>query len=155
IQTQTENGRYYRTANPNIGTDYLLGDDRQNPIFCIGPDLPPAPKPTVLKLPIRLRANSDDLNIDADKDKDAFKGLKPATITYTRDGIQKSGTTKLQAALGYAILLSIDAAKSETFSYFSGELVPYISANESVTKVDGKPATLAVTNNVAVGVLFN
>src|SRR5262249_16082614 len=51
IQTQTENGSSYTTADPNIGTDYLLGSNIQSPIFCVGPELPQTPKPTVLKLP--------------------------------------------------------------------------------------------------------
>jgi hypothetical protein len=148
-------GRYYSTANTNIGTDYLLGGDTVNPIYCIGPEVPTAAKPTVLKLPIRLRANSDDLGIDAARDKDLFKSVKPATVTFTRDGVKKANTTKLQAALGYAIPLPIEIEKSQTLSFFTGELVPYFFANQSITKVDGKTATFADTNSVAVGALFN
>jgi hypothetical protein len=148
-------GRYYSIANQDIGTDYLLGGDSVNPIRCIGPEIPTTPKPTVLKLPIRLRANSDDLGIDAARDKDLFKSVKPATVTFTRDGVKKTDTAKLQAALGYAIPLPIDIEKSKTFSFFTGEFVPYFFANQSVTKIDGKAATFADTNIVAVGTLLN
>jgi len=154
IQTNVD-GRYYSMTNRNIGTDYFLGKDTQSQITCVGPDIPEAPKATVLKLPVRLRANSDDLNIDAGRDKNLFKTVKPATVSFTRDGIQKSNATKLQTALGYAIPISIDGENSQTFNYFNGEVVPYISTSQSTTKVDGKAATLADTNNVAVGTLFN
>ena len=153
IQVDTKLGKYYTTANRKITPEYLLGKNELNPINCVGLDLPPPPKKTVLKLPIRLRANSDDLNIDASSQKTEFKAAKPATITYTRDGIQRTNTTKLQAALGYAIPL--DFARPEGFSAFHAQLVPYVSAIQSITKVDGKAATFAATNNIAVGGLFN
>src|SRR5882672_3442456 len=44
IQTQTKNGTYYRAANSNIGTDYLLDDNPVNPIYCVGPELPAVAK---------------------------------------------------------------------------------------------------------------
>jgi hypothetical protein len=154
IQTNAD-GRYYSTANPNIGTSYFLGGDTVNPILCIGPEIRTAAKPTVLKLPIRLRANSDDLGIDAARDQDLFKSVKPATVTFTRDGVKKTATTKLQAALGYAIPLPIEIEKSKTLSFFTGELVPYFFANQSLTKIDGKTASFADTNTVAVGALLN
>ena len=150
------NGKHYAMADQTVGTDYLLGGDTVNAIACVGTEVPSAPKPTVLKLPFRLRANSDDLNIDAAREKEAFRGVKPATLGFTRDDIKKTNSTKMQAAVGYAIPLSIDLAEhSKTFSYFNGELVPYVSAAQTVTKVDGKTATFADGNNVAVGVLLN
>jgi len=153
IEFDTELGKYYTTSNRQIRPDYLLGENELNRINCVGLELPTPPKKTVLKLPIRLRANSDDLNIDASSQKAEFKAAKPATITYTRDGIQRTNTTKLQAALGYAIPL--DFARPEGFSAFHAQLVPYVSAIQSITKVDGKAATFAATNNIAVGGLFN
>src|SRR6187397_2615091 len=61
----------------------------------------------------------------------------------------------MQAALGYAIELGQLFADSPAFSYLDGELVPYLSATQSVSKVAGRPATFAETNNVAVGALYN
>ncbi|CAN5549801.1 hypothetical protein BH11PSE4_BH11PSE4_01000 [soil metagenome] len=153
LQTNV-NGEHYSMPDRYVGTDYLLDKNPRNQIACINGELPSKPKPTVLKLPIRVRASSDDLNIDADRDKDQFKSVKPATVSFSRDGVQKSNTTKLQAAIGYAIPLSVDLEKSTTFAYFNGELVPYVSATQTASKVDGKPGTLADTNNVAVGALL-
>jgi hypothetical protein len=62
----------------------------------------------------------------------------------------------LQAALGYAFdLRTVLPANSNDYSYFNGELVPYIAATESISKVAGKAATFANSNNVAVGALLN
>jgi hypothetical protein len=154
LQTSVD-GKHYRMPDPTVGTDYLLDTNPRNRIECINGELPSKPKPTVLKLPIRVRASADDLNIDADRDKDQFKSVKPATLSFSRDGVQKTNTTKLQAAIGYAIPLSVDIEKSPAFAYFNGELVPYIAAMQTASKVDGKPGTLADTNNVAVGALLN
>jgi hypothetical protein len=63
--------------------------------------------------------------------------------------------TKLQAALGYAIPLPLGDQMPKGFSYLDGELVPFISANESITKSNAKAATLADTNTVALGALFD
>jgi hypothetical protein len=149
-------GTYYRMENPKIGTAYLLGKDGANSIRCVGPDFPVAAKPFKLTSPVRLRANSDDLGIDAadpnPDQKNAFKNAKPATISYTQDGVLKTNTTKMQAAIGYPIALPFN---SETFSYFKGEVVPYLSATQTFTKTAGKAATLADTNMVAVGALLN
>lgn len=154
IQTSVD-GRFYSMANREIGTDYFFGGDNQNAISCVGQDIPDAPKPTVISLPIRLRANSDDLNVDAARDKNLFKTVKPATLSFTRDGIQKSNATKLQATVGYAIPLIAGEDQSRGLTYFNGEMVPFISAYQGITKVDGKPSTYADTNNVAIGSLFN
>jgi hypothetical protein len=157
IQTQTTNGTFYATANPNLGTDYLFGDDKVNPIYCVGPELPPVAKapPGISGGPFRLRLSADDLNIDATdpKNKDAFKALKPATANFTRDGVAKKTSLSAQAALGYAIAL--DFAKPAAAEYFSAEVVPYISAIQSYSKVNGKTATYGDNNNVAVGALFD
>jgi hypothetical protein len=155
IQTQTTNGTYYSTANPNIGTDYLFGDDKVYPIYCVGSELPPVAKapPGISGGPFRLRLSSDDLNIDAKSQKDAFKGLKPATGTFTRDDEAKKTTVGGQAALGFAIPL--DFAAPPSAQYFSAEAVPYVSANQSYTKVAGSSPTYGATNNWAAGVLFD
>jgi hypothetical protein len=154
IQTQTTNGTYYSTARPTIGTDYLFGDDKEYPIYCVGSELPPVAKaaPGISGGPIRLRLSSDDLNIDA-KQKDAFKGLKPATASVTRDGVADKTSFTGQAALGYAIPL--DFAAPPSAQYFSAEVVPYLTATQSYSKVDGKAATYGDTNNLAVGALFD
>jgi hypothetical protein len=154
IQTQTTDGASYSTANPNIGIDYLVGDDKVHPIFCVGPELPPVAKalPGISGGPFRLRLSPDDLNIDASQ-KDAFKGLKPATASFTRDGVAKKTSISAQAALGYAIPL--DFAAPASAEYFSAEVVPYLAALQSYSKVDGKAATYGDTNNWAIGALFD
>ena len=154
IQTQTTNGTYYSTADPNIDTDYLFGDDKVNPIYCVGPELPPVAKapPGISGGPLRLRLSADDLDIDA-KSKDAFKGLKPATASATRDGVAKKTSFTAQAALGYAIPLDFAAPPSAQF--FSAEVVPYVAALQSYSKVNGQAATYGDTNNWAVGALFD
>jgi hypothetical protein len=155
IQTQTTNGNFYRTATPAMGTAYLLGNDNENPIKCVGPELPPIAKAPegISGGPLRLRLNSDDLNIDAKSQKDAFKALKPATASFTRDGVANKTSISAQAALGYAIPL--DFAKPDSAVYFSAEAVPYVAAVQSYSKVDHKVATYGDTNNLAVGVLFD
>lgn len=154
LQTNV-NGQHYRMANSKMGTDYFLPSNAGVQIACVGPELPSIPKPTVLKLPIRLRASSDDLGIDAGRDKDAFRAVKPATVSFARDGVQRLNTAKLQAALGYAFPLTVDLNKSPGIEFFNGEVVPYISATQTTSKVDGKPGTYADSNNIAVGALFN
>jgi hypothetical protein len=154
IQTQTTEGAYYSTSNPTIGTDYLFGGNSVNPIYCVGPELPPVAKapPGISGGPFRLRLSSDDLNIDASQ-KDAFKSVKPATASFTRDGVAKKTSINAQATLGYAIPL--DFAKPASASYFTAEVVPYVAALQSYSKVDGKAATYGDTNNWAVGALFD
>ena len=148
--------RYYSMENPDIGTDYFLGDDKVNRITCVGPDIPSAPKAVKLKMPdgLRLRANSDDLNVDKSNPvyADAFKSVKPATLNFSRDGVTKTNKASLQATLGYAIPLFKDPSP---LGIFTGELIPYISASQSSKKVDGMAATYTDTNNVAVGALLN
>jgi hypothetical protein len=146
-------GTFYRFPHEKMTLDYLVGKNEQDAIICTKTDLPPAPKAVVLKMPenLRLRANSDDLNIGSKED--AFKTVKPATINYTRDDVQKSNTAKLQAALGYAFVRDFDLPPG--FSFLHGELVPYISAVQSITKTPGKVPTFADSNNVATGALFN
>jgi hypothetical protein len=149
-------GTYYTSKNSQITTQYLIGDNTKDRITCTPSEVPAVADPVAIKMPkeLRLRANSDDLSIDASKQSQqtAFKAAKPATISFSRDGVQKSNTTKAQAAFGYAIPLF---TKPDPSGYFTGELVPYISAIQSVTKVDGKPSTSSDTNNVAVGALLN
>jgi len=135
-----------------MGADYLLGNDNENPIKCVGPEVAKAPE-GISGGPLRLRLSSDDLNIDAKSQKDAFKALKPATASFTRDGVANKTSISAQAALGYAIPL--DFAKPDSAVYFSAEAVPYVAAVQSYSKVDHKVATYGDTNNLAVGVLFD
>jgi len=149
-------GTPYSMDDTSIGPEYLIGKDTVHQISCKDAEFAAAEKPTKLVSPVRLRANSDDLGSDAsDPDpnqKAAFKNAKPATISYTQDGVLKTNTTKLQAAIGYPISLPFE---SDTFSYFKGEIVPYLSATQTFTKTAGKAGTLADTNMVAAGALLN
>jgi hypothetical protein len=135
----------YSTATPDIGTKYLVGADTVNPVKCIGPGPQPVAKapPGISGGPFRLRLSADDLNISS-SDKDAFKGLKPATASYTRDGVANKTSFSGQGALGYAFSLTDNA-----------EVVPYVAAIQSYSKVDGKAATYGDTNNWAAGALFD
>ncbi len=156
LTDETKPGKSYAIASIPPNASYFLGPDTQNAIRCLSNEPAVAAKPPRIEVPsqLRLRANSDDLKIPADSE--AFVGLTPATLTYTRDGVgTKTNTTKMQAALGYAIELGQLFADSPAFSYLDGELVPYLSATQSVSKVAGRPATFAETNNVAVGALYN
>jgi hypothetical protein len=149
-------GKTYAVVGGPIGADYFADENRQQ-IKCLN-EPAVAAKPADIKVAgVRLRANSDDLNIDSANS--GFKGVKPATISFKRDGVdQKTNTTALQAAIGVPISLGKIAAPwvgPDGYSSFSGELVPYISANQSVSKVAGKAAALAQTNAVAVGTLLN
>jgi hypothetical protein len=152
----TRPGKSYSIADSSIGVAYFANDNKVQ-INCLTNEPPAASKPPDIKLPFRLRANSDDLNIPGGDPK--FQGVKPATVSFKRDGVdQKTNTAALQAAIGVPIALGSLAAPSvgpDGFSSFTGELVPYISANQTVSKVAGKAATLALTNNVAVGTLLN
>jgi|tagenome__1003787_1003787.scaffolds.fasta_scaffold20925176_2 hypothetical protein len=153
---EAERGKSYAIAKIPPGASYFVGNDRQSAIQCLANEPPIAAKPPSIAMPnqLRLRANSDDLKIPSNDD--AFKGVAPATVSYTRDGTTtKTNTAKLQAALGYAIDLREIFANAEGVSYFDGELVPYLSAVQSVSKVAGKPATFADTNVVALGAQLN
>jgi hypothetical protein len=157
LEDETGPGKSYAISSIPARASYFLGDDKQNAIRCLANEPLIASKSPSLNLPsqLRLRANSDDLKIPSDAD--AFKGVTPATVSFTRDGTTtKTNTTKLQAALGYAFdLKTIFPANSNDYSYFDGELVPYISATQSISKVAGKAATFADSNNVAVGAQLN
>jgi hypothetical protein len=152
----TAPGKSYSIADSSIGVAYFRSDNHDQ-IKCLTNELPVASKPADIKLPFRLRANSDDLNIPGTDP--AFKSVKPATITFKRDGTdQKTNTTALQATIGVPIELgplAVPFVGPNGFSSFTGELIPYISANQTVSKVAGKAATLAQTNNVAVGTLLS
>ncbi len=154
IRSETKRGTLYVTDDPKIGMKYFRGSDLENPIYCKGDDPAPRPKPYVIKMPdgLRMRGNSGDLAIRSSQE--AFINASPATITFTNDGIQKSDAVKLRAAIGYAMPLPLEGFTSESVDYF-GELVPYISADQSVTKKSGSATTYAETNSVAVGALLN
>lgn len=154
ILTQTTDGQYYSTRTPNMGPSYLFGDDTVNPIICVGTQPAIVSKaPGINTGPFRLRGSSDDLNIDATSQKNEFKSVKAATASFTRDGVATKTSFSGQGAFGYAIPL--DFAKPAAATSSGAEVVPYISANESYSKVDGKAATLGDTNNWAVGALFD
>jgi hypothetical protein len=156
------NSRFYKMDDAGVGTDYFLGGDTEKAMICLPSDAPTptAPKAVKLKVPdaLRLRANSDDLNVDRTNPvyTDAFKSVKPATINFSRDGVEKTNKANLQATLGYAIPLFKDPSPPwMPPGIFTGELVPYISTSQSSQKVDGMAATFTDTNNVAVGALLN
>ncbi|MEH2481289.1 hypothetical protein V1282_004646 [Nitrobacteraceae bacterium AZCC 2146] len=148
------NGRYYSMPDPTIGLKYLRISDN-TVIKCVGPDYPVVEKPYKLALPVRLRANSDDLAIDRNDQrpevKSVFQRVKPATITYTQDGVARTNVARLQAAIGYPISIP----SPESFRYFDGELVPFIAATQTITKAAGKPSVYSDSNTVAVGTLLN
>jgi hypothetical protein len=151
-----QTGRF-STANPTMGRSYLDSlDDTVSPILCIGEDLKPPPDPIVIATPakdkLRLRANSDDLRIKTSNQ--AFGDLNPATINYTADNVAGTRVVKGQAALGYAFQLPFNDYMPKGYSFFDGELIPYISAQQKLTKKNGELATHADADNVAVGTLF-
>src|SRR5262249_45984158 len=99
LTDETGPGKSYAITSVPAEASYFLGPDTQNAIKCLNNELPVAAKPPRIEVPsqLRLRANSDDLKIPADDD--AFKGITPATLSYTRDGAgTKTNTTKMQAA---------------------------------------------------------
>jgi hypothetical protein len=159
IQHATEQQpKRYSTADTMMGQSYFDSmDDKVKPIFCVGKDLEPPPDPVVIASPfkdsLRLRANSDDLRVKA-SDKNRFKSLNPATINYTADNVAGTRVAKGNAALGYAFQLPFNDYKPPGFSFFDGEMIPYISAQQKLTKKNGELATHADADNVAVGTLF-
>ncbi|KZD25730.1 hypothetical protein [Tardiphaga robiniae] len=148
------NGRYYSMPNSTIGLKYLSASDN-TVIKCVGPDYPVAEKPYKIALPVRLRANSDDLGIDRNDQrpevKSVFPRVKPATITYTQDGVARTNVARMQAAIGYPIQIP----RPDSFRYFDGEIVPFISATQTITKAAGKPSVYSDSNTVAAGALLN
>jgi hypothetical protein len=127
-----------------------------NAIQCIVKDSPKPPDPVVIASPapdrLRLRATSDDLRIKSSSE--AFDGLNPATISYTTDNVAGTRVAKAQAALGYAFQLPFDGQTPKGFGIFDGELIPYISVQQNLTKKNGELATHGDADNVAVGTLF-
>jgi hypothetical protein len=138
------------------GSYFDSTDDTVKPIFCVGKDLEPPPDPVVIATPfkdrLRLRANSDDLRIKSSSK--TFGNLNPATINYTVDNVAGTRVVKGNAALGYAFQLPFNDYIPQGFSFFDGELIPYISAQQKLTKKNGELATHADADNVAVGMLL-
>ncbi len=156
LQTQTAPGRRYSIADPTIGADYFLGADTVNHISCVPGQWPQATAKAApgISLPIRLRFSSDELNIDS-ADKAAFKTTKPAKITYTNDtSAGKTQTITLIGALGYPIPLKFDQIPTY-LDYFSGQIIPYVSANQTITKKQSMPSSYSATSYTAAGTVFD
>jgi hypothetical protein len=122
---------------------YFRGGDTDNAITCLAADIPPPVQASTDTSPVRLRGTSDDLYLDRNRRPNEFKSLSQATLTLGATGISPTTqTTKLQAALGYAIALAPNA-----------DLVPFISASQSITNTTGKPLSVDSSNFAAAGFL--
>lgn len=120
-------------------------DDSQNPITC---NFPPDQSgsgggtananqaPTIPIANFRLRGKSDDLYID--RGTDQFKSTTPAALNWTGTD-QDNYNVKLTATLGYQLPTD------------TGEIIPYISANQSLTDATKKPRVIDPNSNVAFG----
>ena len=109
--------------------------DVRPPAVAFNPDKDPIAKN------LRLRGASDDVNIPHSiRD---YKGTTPASLTFQGDtSATHTSSAKFNGALGYG------------FSVGSGQIVPYISANQSVSDTALKPRTIDLNDNVAAGVVF-
>lgn len=127
-----------------------------NSISCLAPKkdqttpgMAAAPEPAKPAFsPFRVRGSADDLYIDRILQPDAFKSTSQATVTFTGDNTTAAThSAKFIGAFGYAFrfgnLLS------------AGQVVPYLSFNQSFTDTQLKPRTIAATNYVAAGVLVS
>lgn len=120
-----------------------INNDASNGIACTQYDKPP-PTPGAQNnsspvANIRFRGKSDDLYID--RILPLFKSTTPASLNWT--GSDKNNyNLKINAALGYEIDLGNNT-----------QLIPYVSANQSLTDAAKKPRVIDPTNNVAVGLL--
>jgi hypothetical protein len=155
LQTQTGPGRQYSIANFQVGSDYFLGDNNVNRMACVSGQWPQAAKPSPgISLPIRLRSSTDELYIDS-ADKAAFKGAKPAKITYTSDNSAgRTQTVTLIGALGYPIPLRFETIPTN-LDYFTGELVPYVAANQTITKKQSMPSSSSASSYTAAGAVLD
>jgi hypothetical protein len=120
-----------------------LTNDATNGIACTKTDKAP-PTPTAQKdssplANFRVRGKSDDLYID--RSLPLFKATTPAALNW--NGTDKDNyNIKANAALGYTFDVGND-----------GQLIPYVSANQSLGDTAKKPRTIDPNNNVAVGFL--
>jgi hypothetical protein len=158
LQTQTGPGQRYLIADFRIGANYFLGDDKTNAMTCTAVQwLQAAKKPPGISLPIRLRSSTDELSI-ASGDP-AFKTTKPAKITYSNDTSvtnKQVQTVTLIGALGYPIPLPLDKVPVPSYlNYLTGEFVPYVSANQTITKKQALPSTYSASSYTAAGTLFD
>jgi hypothetical protein len=146
---------YYRASHPDatIGQYFQNANNESNAIYCTNRDEPPPTPPSSpidANSPVRLRGISDDLWID--QKSPLFAKSSSAAINYTENDATPgahTGTTSIQAALGYDIPLPSTAA------WFSHEIIPFTSASASLTNTQNKPRVLAPTNFVAGGFLYD
>lgn len=92
--------------------------------------------PTVPIANFRLRGKSDDLYID--RGTDQFKTTTPAALNWTGTD-QDNYNVKITATLGYQVPTD------------TGEIIPYISAYQSLTDATKKPRVIDPNSNVAFG----
>jgi hypothetical protein len=135
LQPYQQVNRYFAFAT--------LTSDSTNEISCTKTDKPPplpgAQKDNSVLANFRVRGKSDDLYID--RTLPLFKSTTPASLNWA--GTDKDNyTVKLNAALGYDFDVGND-----------GQLIPYVSANQSLGDTAKKPRTIDPTNDVAVGLL--
>jgi hypothetical protein len=93
--------------------------------------------------PLRVRGLSNDLLYDR-SNASAFSAASQATFSVTGDHstATQSETFKVTGAVGYAFQTSL------------AEVVPYVSFNQSITDVTGKPSSTDPTSFVAGGMMF-
>ncbi|GAB1716941.1 MAG: hypothetical protein NTAFB05_19830 [Nitrobacter sp.] len=115
-----------------------------NGIECVAPKSGKMPQsPAVADTsPLRVRGLSNDLLTD--RSAPSFSSTSQATLTATGDHSTPTQTQNFKAtgAIGYA---------------FQGDLataVPYVSFNQSITDVTGKPVTTDPSSFVAGGMMF-
>jgi hypothetical protein len=137
------NHQPYQQVNAYFAARGPGGGD--NSISCSAKaDIPPAPtppKPPAALDNVRVRAKSDDLYISRTLQQ-LFKSTAPASVNWT--GSNKSNyTAKFVGAVGYELGFGDN-----------GQLIPYVSFNQSLTDASNKPRVIDPTNSVAGGFLL-
>jgi hypothetical protein len=147
LEEGTAQGAYSYSGDTSITvSDYYAANNHSQIVCSAEVDVTPSKEPgsTTDNNPIRVRGAADDLYIDRNS-TDAFKSTSSATANVTSDSsTTKSQTTKLTAVVGYDI--PIQGANS------FGDLIPYLSANQSVTDTFHKPRNKDANNNWAAGI---
>jgi hypothetical protein len=93
--------------------------------------------------PLRVRGLSNDLQTDRNDSK-SFSSTSKATLTVSGDHstATQTQTFKTTGAVGYAFESGLTSA------------IPYVSFNQSITDVTGKPQTTDASSFVAGGMMF-
>jgi hypothetical protein len=140
----------YKTANIFMNPQDFFSSTGRAEIACTKIDMSPVKDesaPMKDKSAVRLRGVADDLYIDRNRLTDAFKATSQATITATANNTPiKTENTKISAVIGYAFENPFDSSGL-------GEIIPYVSASESLIDTQLKPRSYDVANNWAAGML--